>query len=127
MWYRAEYQSGTLAGHPTRFSPADLTRHDDDAVELSRVGVSTESRADEAPRLRTSESTGEPRATLEKELVGFPFAAGSCGSVAATDLFRPTEALCKSEPPVSHKTNQKPNYFFISSSESKLWQCRLTK
>lgn len=66
MWYRAEYQSGTLAGHPTRFSPDDLTRHDD-AVELSRVGVSTESRADKREHRR---------ATLEKELVGFPFAAG---------------------------------------------------
>ena len=73
MWYgqyliscRAEYQSGPLAGHPPSFSPDDLTRHDD-AVDLSRVGVSTE-QTKAAPRLRTSESTGVPRATLKKEL-----------------------------------------------------------
>jgi hypothetical protein len=28
------------------------------------------------------------------------------------DLFKPPEALCKSEPPASHKTNQKPIFFY---------------
>jgi hypothetical protein len=45
--------------------------------------------------------------------VVFPLLLG-CGSVAAMDLFKPPEALCKSEPPASHKTNQKPIFFLLS-------------